>query len=197
MGYLYVLMGKSATGKDSIYGELTNKLSSGLKTAVIYTTRPVRSGEKNGVEYNFVTKKELDDFKRSGKLIESRCFNTVMGEWYYFTADDGEIRLDEGDYILINTLYGFTKIRDYYGKDKVYPIYMEISDKERMHRAVRREDKEKNPNYAELCRRFLADNEDFSEENLKRAGVSEEFRFINDDFDECAEKIKNFILSKK
>ena len=120
-----------------------------------------------------------------------------MGEWYYFTADDGEIRLDEGDYILINTLYGFTKIRDYYGKDKVYPIYMEISDKERMHRAVRREDKEKNPNYAELCRRFLADNEDFSEENLKRAGVSEEFRFINDDFDECAEKIKNFILSKK
>ena len=45
-------MGKSASGKDSIYKKIRERLSE-LKPIVIYTTRPIREGEREGVEYYF------------------------------------------------------------------------------------------------------------------------------------------------
>ena len=42
-----------------------------------------------------------------------------------------------------------------------------------------------------MCRRFLADEEDFSEENLRRAGIIK--RFVNDDLAECMEEIGGYI----
>lgn len=195
MGYLYVLMGKSATGKDSIYKELLHS-DLGLEKAVIYTTRPKRTDEVEGVQYHFSTKEAHDRYEMEGKLIESRCFHTVMGDWYYFTVDDGKIELEKNSYLLINTLEGFIKTRDYYGADKVLPIYVEVPDGERIKRAVLREEGEKTPNYDELCRRFLADNKDFSEENLKQSGVLKEHRFTNDILSTCVEQIRDYMREK-
>lgn len=196
MGYLYVLMGKSATGKDSIYKELL-KSDLGLSKALIYTTRPKRTDETEGVQYHFSSKEELASFEKKGVLIESRCFHTVLGDWYYFTVDDGDIRPAEKSYLLINTLEGFQKTRAYFGEDKVLPIYIEVPDGERLFRALKREDGEKNPNYDELCRRFLEDNKDFSEENLALCGVKEENRFVNNKFSTCVEQIKSYIADKE
>ena len=47
------------------------------------------------------------------------------------------------------------------------------------------------PKYAELCRRFLADSEDFCEENLKQAGMT--LRFEKVDFEECVSKVCKYI----
>lgn len=193
MGYLYVLMGKSSTGKDSIYGELFQR-EIGLKKAVIYTTRPKRDEETDGVEYHFVTKEEHDRWEREGKLIESRCFHTVLGDWYYFSVDDGKIDLQNHSYLVINTLEGFVRTRDYYGTDKVIPIYVEVPDGERLLRAVKRENSQTKPNYEELCRRFLADSKDFSEKNLKKCGINEENRFVNEDLQKCIEEVGQYIL---
>ena len=193
MGYLYVLMGKSATGKDSIYKKLLENTELNLKEVVLYTTRPMRKKEIEGVEYHFVTEDKLKEFRSDGKVIEERCFNTIDGPWYYFTVNDGNIDLMTGDYICINTLAGFNQIRKYLVNDKVKPVYIEVSDIELIKRAVKREEKQINPNVAELCRRFLADNADFSEDNLKLSEIDIKFRFKNDELETCVDKITAFI----
>ena len=101
--------------------------------------------------------------------------------------------LTTGDYICINTLAGFNRIRKYLGNDKVKPVYIEVSDIELIKRAVKREEKQINPNVAELCRRFLADNADFSEDNLKLSEIDIKFRFKNDELETCVDKITAFI----
>ena len=86
------------------------------------------------------------------------------------------------------SLKEFTK---YFGREKVVPIYIEVEDGERLQRALNREKRQKNPKYSELCRRFLADQEDFSEENLLKAGVIH--RFENIDTTRTAAEIAEFI----
>ncbi len=52
MGKIFYLMGKSSSGKDTIYKELIQKFPK-MKRIVLYTTRPRREGERDGVEYFF------------------------------------------------------------------------------------------------------------------------------------------------
>ena len=79
------------------------------------------------------------------------------------------------------------KMRDYYGPEKVVPIYIEVDDGIRLLRAVQRELNEENPKYREVCRRFLGDDDDFSEANLKAAGI--ERRYENIDGEKCLKEI--------
>ncbi|WP_418419116.1 guanylate kinase [Blautia sp.] len=193
MGKIFYIMGKSASGKDRIYSLLLGREELELKKMVLYTTRPIRAGEENGREYYFTDEEQLEKFRIGGKLIESRSYDTVHGVWTYFTADDGQIRSDGADYLGIGTLESYQKMREYYGADRVCPIYIQVEDGERLQRALLREKQQKNPKYAEMCRRFLADQEDFSEEKICESGIA--IRFENDDLDKCVEKIIKYIKS--
>lgn len=186
MGKIYYIMGKSSSGKDTIFKELIQKIP-GIRTVTLYTTRPVREGEQNGVEYYFVGEEELEQYVLSGKVIEMRTYNTVHGPWKYATIDDGQILLSDADYLMIGTLESYEKMCAYYGRENMVPLYIEVEDGERLFRAVKREQKQKEPKYAEVCRRFLADTEDFSEENLRKAGITK--RYNNEDRLQCIEKI--------
>ena len=167
MAKIYVLMGKSATGKDTIYKKLLERDNLHLQEVVTYTTRPIRENEIEGVEYHFVDKNYFDTCKDKNNIIEYRMYNTVHGPWYYFMVNDGQINLHSDEkYIIIGTLESYEQIRKYYGKEAVIPIYIEIEDGERLTRALNREKEQKPPKYEEMCRRFLADSNDFSEENL-------------------------------
>lgn len=192
MGDIFYLMGKSSSGKDTIYKRLINKENFPLKTVVGYTTRPIRSGEQNGIEYKFVDEKKYNEMKEKGIVIESRSYNTVHGIWTYFTADDGQIDLEDNSYILIGTLESYEKIREYYGKENVVPLYIEVEAGERLTRALRREKKQSNPKYAEMCRRFLADEEDFSEKNIEKADIKKRYKNIN--LDDCINEIYDRII---
>lgn len=186
-------MGKSASGKDKIYSRLAGNKELNLKKLVLYTTRPIRDGEKDGVQYYFTDDQKLKEFEEAGKVIESRAYNTVYGVWTYFTADDGQIDLKNGNYLGIGTLESFQKMKCYYGKESVIPVYIEVEDGERLIRAIRREQEQETPKYKELCRRFLADEEDFSEEKIKEAEIQK--RFVNDDLDLCVKNIIKYINS--
>lgn len=190
MGKLFVIMGKSATGKDSLYEKLVER-NPKLHQIVSYTTRPIRSGETYGKEYFFVSKEEMYEMREQGKIIECRKYDTVLGPWFYFTADDGQIDLEKGNYILISTLEGYEKLQSFYGISNIVPIYIEVEDFARLERAMRREKSQQSPCVPELCRRFLADEEDFSEKKLQQAGIDKQFK--NDDFVETLENIEKFI----
>ena len=167
-------MGKSAAGKDKLYKKLMENEELGLKRLVIYTTRPIRKGETDGVEYHFTDEAGMAALESAGKVIEKRRYDTACGPWYYFTAD-GEVDLEHFSYLGIGTLESFGKIRHYYGDERVIPLYIEVEDGIRLERALKREKKQAQPLYEEMCRRFLADQQDFSEEKLAAAGIRERF----------------------
>lgn len=195
MGKIFYIMGKSASGKDSIYTKLKQQENLQLKPLVLYTTRPIREGEVEGREYFFVDEKRRQDLWKAGKVIESRSYDTVYGIWSYFTADEGRIELGKYDYLGIGTLESYEKLRAYYGETVVCPIYIEVEDGERLKRAIAREEKQQVPKYAEMCRRFLADSQDFSEENIEKAGITR--RFVNSEFTECLRQIEEYIGGKR
>lgn len=190
MGKIYYVMGKSSSGKDTVYKKLKEQYPE-FRSVVPYTTRPIREGEKDGVEYYFVEEEQFRAMKDDGKVIESRSYNTKCGIWTYFTADDGQIDLSAADYLLIGTLVSYQALREYFGEEAIVPVYLEVEDGLRLARALERERRQEKPKYAEMCRRFLADEEDFSEENLIKSGITE--RFGNEDFTECLNKIQRYI----
>lgn len=187
MAKIFYVMGKSASGKDTIYKSLLERLPQ-LKQVVLYTTRPIREGEKNGGEYFFTTGDRLNELREEGKIIEERTYQTALGPWSYFTVDDGQIDVKSDDmYLMIGTLESYEKTRNYYGEDLLIPLYIEVEDGKRLKRALEREFLQKDPKYAELCRRYLADEEDFNEERLNRCGIDQ--RFMNDNLEECLRDI--------
>lgn len=194
MGKIFYIMGKSASGKDTIFRELKERCPQ-LGMVVPYTTRPIRAGEKNGVEYFFTDVAALAKMEAEHKIIEIRSYDTVHGIWKYFTAADGQIDLESSDYLMIGTLESYRKMREYYGEEHLIPLYIEVEDGERLTRALLREQQQVQPKYKEMCRRFLADEEDFSEENLKKLGIRR--RFDNSSKEQCLEEITEVIYNGK
>ena len=155
------IMGKSASGKDKIYKNLIEDESLKLNTVILYTTRPMRAGETDGVEYFFV---------------------------------NDETAVNSGNrYLVIGTLEAYDKFCEFYGKQHIMPIYIEVEDGLRLTRAIHREQKQDNPHYEEMCRRFLADSEDFSEENIAKAGITRRFS-NNGELEDCISEVKSAIL---
>ncbi len=191
MAKIFYLMGKSSSGKDTIYKKLIQNEELALENIVLYTTRPIRAGEKDGVEYHFVTEEEMTALQDSGKVIELRTYNTCLGKWHYFTADDESVNLAEKNYIIIGTIESFLKTRQYYGEDKVIPVMISLDDGIRLQRALDREKGQDQPKYSEMCRRFLADEQDFSSEKKQEAGIEREF--VNEDLETCLSEIEAYI----
>ncbi len=207
MGKIIYLMGKSSSGKDTIFKELQGidrgktspecraagaALAARLRTIVPYTTRPIRAGERDGVEYFFQSEEQFRELMASGRVIEQREYHTCCGIWRYFTVDDGQFALEgRQDYIMIGTLESYQSMQKYFGSDKVLPVLIELDDGIRLQRALNRERKQKQPKYEEMCRRFLADSEDFSEEKIRAAGIVQ--RFQNENLEACLAKIRQYI----
>ncbi|MCR5031596.1 MAG: guanylate kinase [Lachnospiraceae bacterium] len=202
MGKIIYLMGKSSSGKDTIYKILREEYAEKLKTIVPYTTRPIREGETEGVEYHFTDEEGFQKLQKEGKVIEVRNYQTIHGLWRYFTVFDESRMSPDADYLMIGTLESYEMTARYIAKGKesghgtlsrfdLLPILLEVEDGLRLERALSRERKEKEPKYEEMCRRFLADNKDFSEENIKRANITR--RFSNENLDTCLDQIRSYL----
>ena len=84
-------------------------------------------------------------------------------------------------------------MKNYYGNDRVVPVYIEVDDEKRLERSIKWEKKQPVPNYDEVCRRFLADQKDFSEENIQRAGITKRFS-NNGDRQLCMDEVAEYII---
>ena len=182
-------MGKSACGKDTVYRKVREDYPE-LAPIVLYTTRPMRAGEQDGVTYHFIDRDQLRAFEEAGKVIEKRAYHTVKGLWEYACIDDGQVRTgdDAPDYLAIGTLEAYEKMKAYYGTEMIAPIYLFASDETRLKRAVKREREQAEPNYMEICRRFLADEGDFSADKLAEAGITDGYEI--EVFDDCYAKVR-------
>jgi guanylate kinase len=168
-------MGKSSSGKDTVYRRLLADPSLDLKRLVTGTTRPIREGERDGEEYFFYTEEQFQKLQSQGRIVECRSYDTIHGIWNYFTVST-ELDVAHRDYLTINTLEAYVRLREYFGSKALVPIYLEVDDGLRLQRALDRERTQAQPKYKELCRRFLADEADFSPENLVREQIQPIFQ---------------------
>ena len=161
MNRIFCLVGKSCSGKDTLYTRILER-NPELVPVILHTTRPMRPGEVDGQTYHFVTEERLRQYEEEGQVIEKRVYQTTQGLWTYFTL---RFELD-ADRLLITTLEGARALMNCYGPEAVGVIYLFADDRTRLLRYIDRESRQKHPDYAEVCRRFLADQTDFSEERL-------------------------------
>lgn len=184
---IYFLVGQSSTGKDTIKSKLLSIMPS-LKDYVYCTTRPMRDGEVNGREYLFKSRKDYENDIKSGAVIESRVYN-FNGDTpvvYYSLAKE----IDEELYIVTGTPDMCHSYIKYYGSDIVKPIFIVVPDRERLMRAIKREDTNKG-NYKEVARRFYDEFDEYTNENiLSLSGVE----YVNNDsLEDCIEDIRCII----
>lgn len=153
---IFCLLGKSASGKDTILNQV---IKNGIVENIISTTtRPMRSNETEGISYHFVTKKEFLDKMTSGDFLETTRYDVAVNDdtWYY-GIDGTKLDMNK-NYITIVNPDGFRQIKAKIGSENVVGILVVADDKERLIRSLMRDS---NVNCLEVCRRFLADYEDF------------------------------------
>ena len=197
MERIFCILGKSASGKDKIHAALLADPSLRLSDLVLYTTRPIRKGETDGVQYHFVTEERMRELRKAGRIIEERTYETVSGPWTYATVEEDGLLAGNGrDILMIGTLEAFVNLSAHFGKERVIPVFIDVSDANLLARAIKREGKQAVPNYKEVCRRFLADSEDFSPERLAGAGIGRTFD-NNGELCDCMEEVRAFILEMK
>lgn len=148
---LIAIYGKSASGKDTYLNELMKEYPN-LNKILLATTRPPREGEINGVNYLFVKDKEMK--KNKDKFLWPIEFNG----WTYAIAKES-IKQDKINIGVFNP-YWMTKLFTDCGQTyNLIAIEIFEADKTRLLRSLNREN---SPDCAEICRRFLADEKDFS-----------------------------------
>lgn len=161
-----------------------------LSRIIPYTTRPIRDGETQDKDYHFCNEEDVKRLSAQGRIIELREYNTVYGVWKYFTVNDDNIDLQRKSYLTVGTLESYTKIRDYFGSDKVLPIYVEVEDGDRLIRAIHWE-KGKRCLNMRRCAAVFWQTHQISEEKSCEAGITR--RFINDDMDTVLAEISEYI----
>ena len=140
----------------------------------------------------FDTADSLEDLEEK-KLVSSDALKEI-NERFAQNQEEHEQFKKDNDILMTGTLESYKQIRDRVSNNpdiSLEPIYIEVPDGIRLKRALEREEKQKEPKYEEMCRRFLADSKDFSEENLRKAGITK--RFKNDDLYECIKEITEYL----
>ena len=161
MSRVFCLVGKSCSGKDTLFSRILERHPQ-LVPVSPHTTRPMRPGEADGQTYHFVSEAQLRQYEAQGQVIEKRVYHTTQGLWTYFTL---RFTLD-ADRLVITTLEGAQALMDSYGPDAARLVCLHVDDRTRLLRCIDRESRQERPDYAEVCRRFLADQADFSQERL-------------------------------
>ena len=147
---ILAIYGMSAAGKDTFLNHLSNNFD--LNKILLTTSRPPREKEIDGVNYLFKKKKDIlksDDF----------LWPIDYNNWIYAIAKES-IKDDKINAGIFN-LYWMKKLfEDNDEHFDLMAIEISASDKDRLMRSLRRE---KNPDCDEICRRFLADKQDFND----------------------------------
>lgn len=154
---LVALFGKSGAGKDTIQNWMVSNLQDTHKL-ISYTTRPPRDNEIDNQDYHFISIEEFNYMKEKNLFLET----TEFRGWYYGTSIESlsENKINIG----VFNPSGVKNILDnFQNQILVFPIEIWAPNKTRLIRSLTREN---NPDCLEICRRFLADEEDFNSINF-------------------------------
>jgi guanylate kinase len=144
---LFIIFGRSGTGKSTIVRRFNERNPGLIKTIVTTTTRPMRDGEVDGVNYHFKTKEQFERLIAEDGLVE---YVEYSGNYYGTTKDEFDYTRDN---IIVLEPNGIANIEKMY-KDTftIFKIEIEASDARILERLLNR-----NSTVEEIARRFRDD----------------------------------------
>ena len=167
---IIALIGEAGTGKDTILQKVLAAAPDRFNEIISCTTRPMREGESEGVNYYYLTGKQFTDKVVADQMLETSGFNG----WYYGTSYDS-LSADKPNIGVFNPtgIYSMLKRNDI----ELIVFRIKCNEKERLLRQLNREN---NPNVNEIVRRFSTDNEDFKELKFEYITLDNDFPFLAD-----------------
>ena len=178
------IAGKTCSGKTRIVNELCKRY--GYKKIITYTTRPIRKGEKDGIDYHFISNEEFQKKIDSGFFAEYKTYDTEFGLWYYGVSAYDILEAGNKDIVIV-TPAGFDDITIKYPflSYRLLYIYTNIS-------SIKRRLKKRGDNDKEAERRFEADREDFKGFEYKADKICYN-NDGNDNFEQVVTYIKEYL----
>lgn len=186
---IFALLGYMSVGKDTILKQVLKDIDD-VKPIISTTTRPMRKGETEGVEYYFIDDTEF--FRRGTDFVEQRIYHTKVKEngvekdatWRYGIE---RMELEKDDYlIVIVDSVGYKELKNYVGNNKIVPIFISAPQEELKARALARGDLE-----AEVDRRLKDDYERFMDFRVRT--VYHEVKNTNGRLEEAIKEVENII----
>lgn len=182
-GQLFVVSAPSGTGKTTVVEQLV-RIFPDLRMSRSYTSRPARSGEADGVDYNFITRARFEEMVADEDFLE---WADVFGNLYGTCKRDTERALATGcDLVLVIDVQGARQVRRRC-PDTVGVFVMP-------------------PDFATLERRLRGrskDPEDAIQRRLQTArdevaAVAEyEYVVVNDELDACVDRLRAIVLAER
>ncbi len=188
MAIIFCLLGKSASGKNTILSKLI-KYELGLIPIICYTTRQKRINEIDGIDYHFVEKQKEIELTTQYKVIAYRKYHTLLGKYSYFFLDDNTVKRNTNNrYIVILGLKEYLMFQNYFYTPCLVPIYVHINFRHRVRRLFKRN---QNRFQLEMIRRLIYDAFYYRKRSLTKAGINHVVK--NKDIDSCILEIQNYI----
>ena len=181
---IIALYGESGSGKDALLREAIRIYGDKIHKIIGSTTRPPREGEEDGVAYHFLTNEEFTKQILNQEMFEAATFRG----WCYGT-NINDLNKNKINIGVFNTSSLDIILRD--SRFEVIPIYIQVSAKERIIRALNRED---NPDINEIFRRYQTDTQDFKVFFNWHAGLPDRI-FKNENTSQFfrSEKVKKYL----
>ena len=184
-GLLIIYSGPSAVGKDTLLKEILNDPELNLALSVSVTTRKPRNGEKEGVDYFFISEERFKEAIDNNELLE---YASYVDHYYGTPLSYVEENRNKGkNVVLVIEMDGAKKVLDKV-KDNVISIYIIP------------------PSMEELEKRMRHRNIDSEESIIKRLNKAKEemknnssydYIVVNDDLKRAAEEVKQIIIKEQ
>ena len=186
---IFALLGYMGVGKDTILKQVLKDIDD-VKPIISTTTRPMRKGETEGVEYYFID--DVEFFRRGTDFVEQRIYNTKVKEngvekdatWRY-GIERAELEKDDYLIVIVDSV-GYKELKNYVGNGKIVPIFISAPQEELKARALARGDLE-----AEVDRRLKDDYERFMDFRVRT--VYHEVKNTNGRLEEAIKEVENII----
>lgn len=186
---LVFIMGRSSSGKNTFAEILLEDKR--FEELIMHTSRPKRTENEKG--YKFHNTETFIKMKENGNFVETRSYNTNLGIWHYGTTKEDIFNaLNKGKIPVITSgtpeMYFNIKSSLENLDIEILVCYLKVEDKELLTRAINREQCRLNPDYKEVCRRFLSDSVDYAEEITMKFPPNSTYTSTN-----TKENVKNFL----
>ena len=186
---IFALLGYMGVGKDTILKQVLKDMDD-VKPIISTTTRPMRKGEIEGVEYYFIDDTEF--FRRGTDFVEQRIYHTKVKEngieknatWRY-GIERAELEKDDYLIVIVDSV-GYKELKNYVGNGRIVPIFISAPQEELKARALARGDLE-----AEVDRRLKDDYERFMDFRVRT--VYHEVKNTNGRLEEAIKEVENII----
>jgi guanylate kinase len=182
-GQLFVVSAPSGTGKTTVVERLVQVVPD-LALSRSYTSRPIRIGERDRVDYNFITRSQFEAMVAADAFLE---WADVFGNLYGTCAADAEALLEQGrDLVLVIDVQGARQVRARRGG--TVGIFVLPPTFDALERRLRGRSKDPEP---AILRRLATAREEI-------AAVGEyDYVVVNDELDACVDRLRAIVIAER